>query len=81
MGVSLLRRLGQPVDSLPHVLGDIFTLPIQLAQQIRFRRGNEPRQGPRYIPIKLRRRIQEKKIAMGHKPDDHEEQGWGGMSM
>lgn len=30
---------------------------------------------------KLRRRIQEKKIAMGHKPDDHEEQGWGGMSM
>ena len=30
---------------------------------------------------KLRRKIQEKKIAMGHKPDDHEEQGWGGMSM
>ncbi len=30
---------------------------------------------------KLRRRIQEKKIAMGHKPDDHEEQGWGGMTM
>ena len=30
---------------------------------------------------KLRRRIQEKKIAMGHKPDDHEEQGWGGMTI
>lgn len=30
---------------------------------------------------KLRRRIQEKKIAMGHKPDDYEEQGWGGMTM
>ena len=30
---------------------------------------------------KLRRRIQEKKIAMGHKPDDHEEQDWGGMTM
>ena len=30
---------------------------------------------------KLRRRIQEKKIAMGHKPDDHVEQGWGGMTM
>ena len=30
---------------------------------------------------KLRRKIQEKKIAMGHKPDDHEEQSWGGISM
>ena len=30
---------------------------------------------------KLRLRIQEKKIAMGHKPDDHEEQGWGSMTM
>lgn len=30
---------------------------------------------------KLRRRIQEKKISMGHKPDNHVEQGWGGMSM
>ncbi len=33
---------------------------------------------------KLRARIREKKIAMGHKPDDHEEQpqmGWGGMAM
>lgn len=35
---------------------------------------------------KLRAQIQEKKITMGHKPDDHEEQqsqqmGWGGMSM
>ena len=30
---------------------------------------------------KLLQKIREKKIAMGHKPDDHEEQGWGGMSM
>ena len=30
---------------------------------------------------KLRRRIQEKKIAMGHKPDDYEEQDWSGMTM
>ena len=30
---------------------------------------------------KLRRRIQEKKIAMGHKPDDHVEQGWGSTTM
>lgn len=30
---------------------------------------------------KLLQKIREKKIAMGHKPDDHEEQGWGGISM
>lgn len=30
---------------------------------------------------KLRRKIQEKKIAMGHKPDDHEEQGYVGPAM
>ena len=34
------------------------------------------------VDRKLRRRIQEKKIAMGHKPDDHEEeQSQGGMVM
>lgn len=27
------------------------------------------------VDSKLRRKIREKKIAMGHKPDDHEEQG------
>ena len=37
-----------------------------------------------HVESKLRRRIQEKKIAMGHKPDDHEEtsqQDMGGMNM
>ena len=34
-----------------------------------------------HVDRKLRRRIQEKKIAMGHKPDDHEEQTQGGMVM
>ena len=34
------------------------------------------------VDRKLRRKIQEKKIAMGHKPDDHEEeQNMGGMTM
>ena len=32
------------------------------------------------VDRKLRRKIQEKKIAMGHKPDDHEEQ-WPDMTM
>ena len=41
---------------------------------------------PSAVPVgqqadrKLRRKIQEKKIAMGHKPDDHEEQ-WPEMTM
>jgi len=26
-------------------------------------------------------KLREKKIAMGHKPDDHEKQSWGGMTM
>ena len=37
-----------------------------------------------HVDRKLRRKIQEKKIAMGHKPDDHEEtpqQDMGGMTM
>ena len=37
-----------------------------------------------HVDRKLRRKLQEKKIAMGHKPDDHEEtprQDMGGMTM
>ena len=35
-----------------------------------------------HVDRKLRRKIQEKKIAMGHKPDAHEEQQTqGGMVM
>ena len=35
-----------------------------------------------HVDSKLRRKIQEKKIALGHKPDDHEEeQNQGGIVM
>ena len=34
-----------------------------------------PSGGISFVDSKLRRKIREKKIAMGHKPDDHEEQG------
>ena len=34
-----------------------------------------PSGGITFVDSKLRRKIREKKIAMGHKPDDHEEQG------
>ena len=59
------------VNSLLHSIGRIFRDNA---------RTTDSTQG-QHTDRKLRRRIQEKKIAMGHKPDDHEEQGWGGMTM
>ena len=49
-----------------------------------FRENSVPPAAPvgQQVDRKLRRKIQEKKIAMGHKPDDHEEeQNQGGMVM
>jgi len=47
-----------------------------------FREQSLPQSGTGlHIDRKLRRRIQEKKIAMGHKPDDHEKQQYGGWNM
>ena len=37
--------------------------------------------GSQRADCKLRQKIRQKKIAMGHKPDDHEEQNMGGMTM
>ena len=59
------------VNSLLHSIGRIFQDNA---------RTMDSTQG-QHTDRKLRRRIQEKKIAMGHKPDGHEEQGWGSMSM
>ena len=59
------------VNSLLHSIGQIFR---DNARTMDSTRGQ-------HTDRKLRRKIQEKKIAMGHKPDDHEEQGRGGMSM
>ncbi len=53
------------VNSLLHSIGQIFR---DNAQTIDSTRGQ-------HIDRKLRRRIQEKKIAMGHKPDDHLDEG------
>ena len=47
----------------------------------RYTQGIDPSTGLQ-VDSKLRRKIQENKIAMGHKPDDHEEaQNQGGMVM
>ena len=59
------------VNSLLHSIGRIFQDNA---------RTMDSTQG-QHTDRKLRRRIQEKKIAIGHKPDDHEEQGWSDMTM
>ena len=49
-----------------------------------FRENSVPPAAPtgHIVDRKLQARIREKKIAMGHRPDDHEEQQtWGGMTM
>ena len=60
------------VNSLLHSIGQIFQDNARTMDSTR---------GQQFTDRKLRRRIQEKKIAMGHKPDDHEEHGWGGLAM
>ena len=48
-----------------------------------FQENSMPATGPGIIQIdrKRLRQLREKRIALGHKPDDHPEQGWGDMSM
>ena len=48
-----------------------------------FRENSLPAAGPSVLQIdrKRLRQLREKRIALGHKPDDHPEQGWGGMGM
>ena len=59
------------VNSLLHSIGRIFQDSVRAMDSTQVQHTDR----------KLRRKIQEKKIAMGHKPDDHEEQDWGGISM
>ena len=48
-----------------------------------FRENSLPMTGPSVLQIdrKRLRQLREKRIALGHKPDDHPEQGWGGIGM
>ncbi len=75
----LLER--QDTSSLPSVILAVNSLLYSIGRifqdSVRTMDGTQVQHTDR----KLRRKIQEKKIAMGHKPDDHEEQGWGGMTM
>ena len=48
-----------------------------------FQENSMPATNPGVLQIdrKRLRQLREKRIALGHKPDDHPEQGWGGMGM
>ena len=48
-----------------------------------FQKNSMPATNPGVLQIDRKRlhQLREKRIALGHKPDDHPEQGWGGMSM
>ena len=48
-----------------------------------FQENSMPATSPGVLQIDRKRLLQlrEKRIALGHKADDHPEQGWGGMSM
>ena len=67
----------KPKATVP--LGAVAKSAASLLYQVgRIFEGQRPRPaaGPRVeVDSKLKRKIREKKIAMGHKPDDHEEQG------
>ena len=73
-----LNHMGQDRD--PSVLLCATRLLCSMAQIIRDTPPPAPPAGLR-IDRKRFRQLMEKKIAMGHKPDDHEEQGYIGPAM
>ena len=87
----LTESAGQENDYARHLLDHPEQSPSVLLSATRllyhigtiFRDNAPPRPGPGMMSVdrKLRRRIQEKKIALGHKPDDREEQGYVGPAM
>ena len=75
----LLER--QDSSSLPSAILAVNSLLHQMGRI--FQDNAWPKDGihGQHTDRKLRRRIREKKIAMGHKPDDYEEQGYIGPAM
>jgi len=75
----LLER--QDSSSLPSTILAVNSLLHSIGQIFRDNARTMDSTCGQHIDRKLRRKIQEKKIAMGHRPDDHEEQDWGSMTM
>ena len=80
-GNGYARHLLDHPDQSPSVLLSVTRLLCHMGNI--FRDNAPPRPGPGAMSgdRKLRRKIQEKKIAMGHKPDDREEQSYTGPAM
>ena len=80
-GNNYARHLLDHRDQPPSVLLSVTRLLYHIGSI--FRDNAPPRPGPGVMSVdrKLRRRIQEKKAAMGHKPDDHEEYQGPSMTM
>ena len=68
-------------DQSPSVLLSVTRLLCHMGDIFRDSVPPRPAPGAMSVDRKLRRKIQEKKIAMGHKPDDHEEQSYIGPAM
>ena len=80
-GNNYAQHLLNHSDRSPSVLLSVIRLLYHLGTIFRDNAPPKPSPGAMSVDRKLRRKIQEKKIAMGHKPDDHEEQGYIGPAM
>ena len=80
-GNGYAQHLLDHPDQSPSVLLSVTRLLYHIGTIFRDNAPPKPSPGAMSIDRKLRRKIQEKKIAMGHKPDDHEEQGYIGPAM
>ena len=80
-GNNYARHLLDYPDQSHSVLLSVTRLLYHIGTIFRDNAPPKPGLGAMSIDRKLRRKIQEKKIAMGHKPDDHEEQVYTGPAM
>ena len=80
-GNNYAQHLLDHPDQSPSVLLSVTRLLYHMGNIFRDNAPPKPGPGTMSVDRKLRRKIQEKKIAMGHKPDDHEEYQGPSMTM
>ena len=80
-GNDYARHLLDHRDQTPSVLLSVTRLLYHMGNIFRDNVPPKPGPGTMSVDRKLRRKIREKKIAMGHKPDDHEEYQGPSMTM
>ena len=80
-GNNYAQHLLDHPEQSPSVLLSVTRLLYRMGSIFHDNAPSKPSPGAMSVDRKLRRKIQKKKIAMGHKPDDHEEQGYIGPAM